>query len=67
MSADEHERLRSDVRASYDRVAEEYARRIDPIPDMRGTSWYRTEMVKVWVRRAILHAGMASATRPATA
>ena len=28
MSADEHERLRSDVRASYDRVAEEYARRI---------------------------------------
>jgi carbon-monoxide dehydrogenase medium subunit len=37
-------------------IAERYAERIDPISDMRGTSWYRTEMIKVWVRRAILSA-----------
>lgn len=43
-------------------LAEHYAERIDPISDMRGTSWYRTEMVKVWVRRAILGARDAAAS-----
>ncbi len=43
-----------DVLAEF--VAIAYADRIDPLSDMRGSSWYRREMVKVWVRRAILHA-----------
>lgn len=34
-------------------VAEGYAARIDTLDDLRGSAWYRTEMVKVWVRRAI--------------
>lgn len=48
-------------------IAEQYAQRIDPISDMRGTGWYRTEMVKVWVRRAILHARHTAAATAATA
>ena len=34
-------------------VAERYAESIDTLDDMRGTAWYRTQMVRVWVRRAI--------------
>jgi carbon-monoxide dehydrogenase medium subunit len=34
-------------------VADEYAGRIDTLDDLRGSAWYRTEMVRVWVRRAI--------------
>jgi carbon-monoxide dehydrogenase medium subunit len=34
-------------------VADAYAERIDTLTDMRGSAWYRTEMVRVWVRRAI--------------
>jgi carbon-monoxide dehydrogenase medium subunit len=34
-------------------VADGYADRIDTLDDMRGSSWYRTEMTKVWVRRAL--------------
>jgi carbon-monoxide dehydrogenase medium subunit len=34
-------------------VADAYADRIDTLSDMRGSAWYRTEMVRVWVRRAI--------------
>jgi carbon-monoxide dehydrogenase medium subunit len=34
-------------------VADEYAERVDPIEDVRGSSWYRREMVRVHVRRAI--------------
>jgi aerobic carbon-monoxide dehydrogenase medium subunit len=43
-------------------VAERYAESIDPLSDLRGSAWYRREMVRVWVRRAILRA--ANDTRP---
>ena len=45
-------------------IAAQYAERIDPLSDMRGSEWYRREMIHVWVRRAIL--GAADAARPAT-
>ena len=34
-------------------VAEAYAARIDTLSDLRGSAWYRTEMIRVWVRRSI--------------
>jgi carbon-monoxide dehydrogenase medium subunit len=34
-------------------IAEGYAERIETLDDMRGSSWYRTQMVRVWVRRAL--------------
>ena len=34
-------------------IADGYAERIDTLSDMRGSAWYRTEMVRVWVRRAV--------------
>lgn len=37
-------------------VADQYAEQIDPLSDMRGSDWYRREMIRVWVRRAILRA-----------
>jgi|SRR5579864_1436121 len=37
-------------------IADAYANRIDTLADMRGSAWYRSEMVRVWVRRAIEHA-----------
>jgi aerobic carbon-monoxide dehydrogenase medium subunit len=47
------QRLEQDVICS---VADGYAERIDTLSDMRGSAWYRTEMVRVWVRRAVEHA-----------
>jgi aerobic carbon-monoxide dehydrogenase medium subunit len=34
-------------------IAESYAANIDPISDMRGSDWYRKQMIRVFVRRAI--------------
>jgi carbon-monoxide dehydrogenase medium subunit len=34
-------------------VAEGYAAAIDPLSDLRGSAWYRTQMVRVFVRDAI--------------
>ncbi len=34
-------------------VADRYAESIDTLDDMRGSAWYRTEMVRVWVARAL--------------
>ena len=37
-------------------VADAYAASIETLSDMRGSAWYRTEMIRVWVRRAIVRA-----------
>ncbi len=37
-------------------IADAYAERVDTLSDMRGSAWYRTEMVRVWVRRALENA-----------
>jgi carbon-monoxide dehydrogenase medium subunit len=34
-------------------AAEKYAEAIDPLSDLRGSAWYRKEMIRVFVRRAI--------------
>lgn len=34
-------------------IAEEYAQQLDPLEDARGSSWYRTEMMRVFIRRAL--------------
>jgi carbon-monoxide dehydrogenase medium subunit len=41
-------------------VAEQYADRMDMLDDMRGSAWYRGQMVRVWVRRAIEDAAAAA-------
>jgi carbon-monoxide dehydrogenase medium subunit len=43
-------RLDNDVARA---IADGYAERIDTLADMRGSAWYRTEMIRVWVRRVI--------------
>lgn len=42
--------LGEDARKS---IADGYAGRIDTLDDIRGSAWYRTEMVRVWIRRAL--------------
>ena len=42
--------------ATFSIVAAAYAAAVDPLDDMRGSAWYRREMVGVWVRRALEHA-----------
>jgi carbon-monoxide dehydrogenase medium subunit len=42
--------LGDDVRRA---IADGYASRITTLDDVRGSAWYRTEMVRVWVRRAL--------------
>ena len=37
-------------------IGRRYAANIDPLSDMRGSSWYRKEVIGVLVRRAILEA-----------
>ena len=37
-----------DLIAALDR----YAEAIDTLADLRGSAWYRTELIRVWVRRA---------------
>lgn len=34
-------------------IAEEYAQRLDPLSDLRGSAWYRKEMIRVFVKRAL--------------
>jgi aerobic carbon-monoxide dehydrogenase medium subunit len=35
-------------------IADAYASRIEPIDDLRGSSWYRSQLIRVLVRRALL-------------
>ena len=34
-------------------IADEYARTLDPLSDVRGSAWYRREMIGVFVKRAL--------------
>jgi len=34
-------------------IAEDYARTLDPLSDVRGSAWYRREMIGVFVKRAL--------------
>lgn len=40
----------------FDAVADEAYRQADPMSDLRASSWYRKEMVRVFTRRALIHA-----------
>ena len=35
-------------------IADEYAMTLDPLTDVRGSAWYRREMIRVFVKRALL-------------
>ncbi|MDO8484466.1 MAG: FAD binding domain-containing protein [Candidatus Limnocylindrales bacterium] len=51
--------LGEDVRRA---IADGYAERIETLDDVRGSAWYRTEMVRVWVRRALESARLRAAS-----
>jgi len=34
-------------------IANEYSLRLDPLTDVRGSAWYRKEMIAVFVKRAL--------------
>jgi carbon-monoxide dehydrogenase medium subunit len=36
-------------------IAEHAATQIEPLNDLRGSAWYRTQMIRVHVKRALLH------------
>jgi carbon-monoxide dehydrogenase medium subunit len=36
-----------------DEIAEGYARGIETLEDLRGSAWYRTQMIRVHIRRAL--------------
>lgn len=38
------------------RIADAYAERVATLEDVRGSAWYRSEMIRVWVRRALASA-----------
>ena len=42
-------------------IAEQYAESSDPLSDLRGSAWYRQQMIRVFVRRAIQQAISGSA------
>jgi carbon-monoxide dehydrogenase medium subunit len=37
-------------------IANAYADSIDPLDDLRGSAWYRQQMIRVLVRRTLLQA-----------
>lgn len=55
--AEEQARGRSLEAKSIRDIAEQYAASIDTLEDVRGSAWYRTEMVRVFVRRALEEVG----------
>jgi carbon-monoxide dehydrogenase medium subunit len=39
--------------ALMDSIGEEYAKRLDALDDLRASSWYRSQMIRIQVRRAL--------------